>query len=94
MIERDFDPCGLKEDVKKRIFDLTVLWKRCKRRAEKDVGDFGGLFYDLLRAVEHANSMMERTGKSKCYYLSRGLELAPPAQGALGNWFISMALPA
>lgn len=93
IIERDYNQCGLEEDIRKRILDLTLLWKRCKRKSEKDVGGLKTLFYDLLRAVNHANSMEKRTGKPKCYYVGRGLELTPPTPGALGNYFIRMALP-
>ncbi len=26
MIERDYAPCGLEDDIKKRLLDLTLYW--------------------------------------------------------------------
>ena len=88
MIERDYAPCGLEDDIKKRLLDLTLDWERRKEKASKEGKEIGGLkvfFIDVLRAVNQATQNAKRF-KPKCYYLRRGLEIPPSQPGGLGYW--------
>jgi len=49
IIERDFAPCGLKHDVKKRIIKLYEQWKKAKvelkkRELSEDISLFSQTF--------------------------------------------------
>jgi len=93
IIERDYAPCGLEEDIKKRLLDLTLEWERRKENANKENKMIGGLrvvFLDLLRAVNQAKSNTKRFQKPKCYYLKRGLQIKCGEPGWLGNYSCSM----
>lgn len=93
VIDRDYAPCGLKEEVERRLLELTLEWERRKEKADKEGKEIGGLsviLYDLLRATERAESDERRFGKHKCRYLRRGLQLQLGEQGALGNYSLSM----
>ncbi len=89
MIERDYAPCGLEDDIKKRLLDLTLDWERRKEKASKEEKAIGGLnviFIDVYRAVNQAKANEKRFGKPKCYYLRRGLQIPPSQHGGLGYW--------
>lgn len=93
VIERDYAPCGLEEDVKKRLQELTLEWERRKKKADKEGRAIGGLdifFKDVYRAVRQAESNAKRYGKSKCYYLERGLRIPLDKPGGLGYWSLRM----
>ena len=92
MIERDYAPCSLEDDIKKRLLDLTLDWERRKEKASKKGKAIGGLhliFDDVLRAVNQAEQNEKRFGKPRCYYLRRGLEIQPSQHGGLGYWSFS-----
>ncbi len=63
IIEERFVPCGLKNAVEKRIFELFQEWKKRKSEAERKGKTIGGLkviFKDLLRAVNKAEADSKR----------------------------------
>jgi len=93
LIERYYRPCGLEEVVKERIHNLTLLWMRCEEESEKEVGGIRVLFLDIEREVGQAEYLESEKDMPKCVKLRRGLERPPPKRGALGNYFIRMALP-
>lgn len=94
LIEKEFTPCGLEDDVKERLHELTLRWERNKEKASQEGRQVGGLqtlFTDLLRAVGKARADERRFQKrTKCQYLKKWLETPIGEQGALGNWFLSM----
>ena len=93
IIEQDYAPCGLEDDIKKRLLDLTLDWERRKEKASREGKEIGGLnviFMDVYRAVNQATQNQKRFGKPKCYYLRRGLQIQPSQHGGLGYYFIKM----
>ncbi len=93
IIERDYAPCGLEDDIKKRLLDLTLDWETRKEEAGKEGREIGGLralFIDVYRAVNQAKANEKRFGQPKCYYLKRGLQIDPSRRGGLGRWFLTM----
>ncbi len=89
MIERDYTPCGLEDDIKKRLLELTLDWERRKEKAIRESKEIGGLnviFMDVYRAVNQATVNEKRFGKPECYYLRRGLQIPPDQHGGLGYW--------
>ena len=93
MIERDYAPCGLEDDIKKRVLDLTLDWETRKGKASKEGKEIGGLrviFIDVYRAVNQARANEKRFGKPRCYYLRRGLQIEPSRHGGLGYYFSRM----
>lgn len=93
IIERAYAPCGLEQDIKKRLLDLTLEWERRKEKASKEGNTIGGLnviFTDVKRAVNQAKQNEKRFGKPRCYYLRRGLQIQPSEHGGLGYWSIIM----
>lgn len=93
VIERDYAPYGLEEDVKKQLQELTLEWERRKKRADeegKEIGGVGIIFKDIYRAVRQAESNAKIHGKSKCYYLERGLRIPLDKPGGLGYWSLRM----
>ncbi len=92
IIGYDYAPCGLSKAVSTRIDELIVEWRRRRENAANQGRESGGLrviFYDLLRAVKQAQANEERNGRSKCYYLRRGLQIPPAEPGGLGHWSLS-----
>ena len=92
IIEEEYKPCGLENEVKQRIKDILQELERRKRVAQAEGGEIGGhrlIYYDLLRAVGQAKRNSEKYGKPICYYLRRGLERLPTEKGGLGYWFLS-----
>jgi len=92
IIELDYAPCGLEQDIKKRLLDLTLEWERRKEKASKEGKTIGGLnliFTDVYRAVNQAKEN-EKRFEPRCYYLRRGLQIPPSEPGGLGHWFFRM----
>ncbi|RLG02529.1 MAG: hypothetical protein DRN61_06320 [Thaumarchaeota archaeon] len=93
VIERDFAPCGLREEVIERVKELFAEWKRKREKAAREGRTIGGvkvIFYDLLRLVEMARANSERHGKPFCEYLSRALKKSYHEKGGLGYYSIKM----
>jgi len=85
MIEQDYAPCGLEEDVKKRLLELTQELERRGRRG------FNIISVDVFRAVNQAESYEKRFKKrTKCEYLKRGLQIPFNKPGGLGYWTLRM----
>jgi len=92
MIERDYAPCGLEDDIKKRLLGLTLEIERRNEKASKEgkaTRGFNIIFSDVLRAVNLAEQNAKRFGKPKCYYLRQGLQIPPCQPGGLGHWALS-----
>ena len=93
VIARDYAPCGLENDVKKRLRELILEWEKRKKKADKEgrkIGGVGIIFKDIYRAVRQAESNTKRYRKSKCYYLERGLRIPLDKPGGLGYWSLKM----
>lgn len=93
LIEQDYAPCGLEDDLRKRLLELTLEWEKRKAKADGEGRGIGGvnvIFTDVFRAVWKAKSDEERFGKPKCYYLERGLKKQLGESGTLGTWSYSM----
>jgi len=93
VIDRDYAPCGLGDNVKSRLLELTSEWEKRKKKADKEGRAIGGLdifFKEVYRAVRQAESNAKRYGKSKCYYLGRGLRIPFNKPGGLGYWALKM----
>jgi len=76
IIESNFRPCGLEEDIKNRIYELTLQWKRDKEKAEREGREIGGLsmiFKGLLKSWRQAEGLAKRWQKDVCYYLRMSL---------------------
>ena len=59
VIERDFAPCGLREQVVERVKELFAEWQRRYERVVREGRTIGGvkvIFFDLLRLVELARA--------------------------------------
>jgi len=65
MIERDYAPCGLEEDVKKRLLELTQELERRGRRG------FNIISVDVFRAVNQAESYEKRFKKGPNVSISK-----------------------
>lgn len=93
IIEQDYVPCNLENEIKKRLLDLVLDWEKRKEKADREGKEIGGLnllFFDVLRAVNQATGNEKRFGKSKCYYLKRGLQIPSNKRGGFGYWFLTM----
>lgn len=93
LIEKNYAPCGLEDEVKKRLLELTLEWEKRKEKADREgktIGGLGVLRMDVSRAVGKAGSDAKKSGKSKCYYLRQGVQIPVGKPGALGNYFMSM----
>ena len=94
LIENEYKPCGLEQSIKKRLYELILIWEKNKKRATMEGREIGGLqalFTDVLRAVEKARADERRFKKrTKCQYLKKGVETPIGEVGALGNWFLGM----
>lgn len=86
---KEFETCGLKQDVLKRTFEL-VQWLEKQKLEGKQVGGFMIIFYDIERAVEMAKALSEKYHKSKCEYFNKWLRLPFTEQGGLGHWTTMM----
>jgi len=93
LIENEYKPCGLEEDLKERLYELILIWERLKEKASSEGRQIGGLkvlFFDLNRAIEKARADERRfQKKTKCEYLKKGLETPICNPGAFGNYFLS-----
>ena len=74
-IKTEFEPCGLKDDVERRIFELVQEWEKRQAEAEKrgeKIGGLGVIFIDVERAfgkqmqiqrgLEHENANILESG--------------------------------
>lgn len=87
VIEQEYAPCGLEDEIKKRLLELAKEWEKRKKRADEEGRTIGGLriiVRDVFRAVGQAESNMKRFEKPKCYYLRRGLQIPYDESGGLG----------
>ena len=85
----EFEPCGLRGDVERRVLELVQEWEKRKADAERKGKLIGGLEVicsDLLRAVEKAEVDSKNFGKSKCEYFRKWLSLPFTKKGGLGYW--------
>jgi len=82
---KEFDSCGLKQDVLKRIFEL-VQWLEKQKAEGKQVGEFNIIFYDIERTVEMAKTLSKKHGKNECEYYRRWLSLPFTKKKGLGYW--------
>jgi hypothetical protein len=82
---KEFETCGLNEDVMKRIFEL-VQWLEKQKVEDKRVGEFKIIFYDIERAVEMAKALSKKYHKRECEYFKKWLSLSLTEQGGLGHW--------
>jgi len=70
-IKTEFEPCGLKNDVERRIFELVQEWEKHQAEAEKKgkkIGGLGVIFSEVERAVWKADADSKRFGTRKCKY--------------------------
>ncbi|MDH5744631.1 MAG: hypothetical protein OEZ52_13890 [Candidatus Aminicenantes bacterium] len=66
VIARNYTPCGLEDDVKKRLQELTLEWKKRRKKADEEGKKIGGadiIFKDIYRAVRQAESNAKKTWK-------------------------------
>jgi hypothetical protein len=85
----EFERCGLKQEVLKRIFEL-VQWLEEQKTEGKQVGEFKIIFYDIERAVEMAKALSKKYRNSECEYYRRWLSLHFTEEGGLGHWTTMM----
>lgn len=71
---KEFESCGLKQNVLKRILEL-VQWLEKQKAEGIWTGDFQIIFKDLLRAVDSAESLSKKYNKDKCEYFRKWLSL-------------------
>jgi hypothetical protein len=86
---KEFETCGLKEDVLKRIFDL-VQWLEKQKLEGKQVGEFMIICYDIRRAVELAEALSKKYRKRECEYFKKWLSLPFAEKGGLGHYTMIM----
>lgn len=92
-IKTEFESCGLKDDVERRIFELVQEWEKRQAEAEKrgeKIGGLGVIFIDVERAVWKADADSKRFGTRKCKYFRRWLSLPFTKSGGLGYWALQM----
>jgi len=92
-IKTEFEPCGLKDDVESRIFELVQEWEKRQAEAEErgeKIGGLGVIFIDLERAVWKADADSKRFGTQKCKYFRNWLSLPFSKPGGLGYWTLQM----
>jgi len=90
---KEFEACGLGEEVRKRILELVQEWERRKNEADKKGKQIGGLqviFMDLERAFWKAKADSKKSGKSMCEYFEKGLSIPFYKKGGLGYWSTRM----
>lgn len=69
MIEHDYAPCGLEEDIKKRLLDLTLELEKLGK-IDKEGKGVRIISKGVHWAVGSAKKKAEETGKPQCYYLN------------------------
>jgi hypothetical protein len=90
---KEFEPCGLRGDVERRILELVQEWEKRKADGERKGKLIGGLetiCMDLLRAVKKAEADSKNFGKNKCEYFRKWLSLPFTEKGGLGYWASQM----
>lgn len=76
IIENDIKSCGLEEDFKNRIYELTLQWERLEEKAEREGREIGGLsviFKRLLKSWRQAGGLAKTYKKDVCHYLRMSL---------------------
>lgn len=76
ILEEDIRSCGLEEEFKNRLYELTLDWERRKEKAETEGREIGGLkvmFMGLLKSTEQAIGLARRYNKDVCHYLRMSL---------------------
>jgi len=92
-VKTEFEHCGLKDDVERRIFELVEEWEKRQAEAEErgeKIGGLGLIFIDVERAVWKANADSKRFGTPKCKYFRKWLNLPFTQPGGLGYWALQM----
>jgi len=77
ILENDFKPCGLENELKKELYDLTLDWERRKEEAEREKRQIGGLmviFHGLMKSWRQAEGLAKKYNKNVCCYLKMSLE--------------------
>jgi len=70
---KEFETCGLKEDVLKRIFEF-VQWLEKQKLESREVGGVMIIPLDLKRAINLAKKLAEKH-KSECEYYREWLSI-------------------
>ncbi len=83
---KEFEVCGLKEGVLKRISEL-VQWLEKQKAEGKGVGEFETICLDIKRAVKLARTY----GKDGCKYFRRWLSKHFTEKGGLGYYTYVMS---
>lgn len=83
---KEFEVCGLKEEVLRRISEL-VQWLEKQKAEGKRVGGFGIICIDIRRAVELAKTY----DKDECEYFRRWLSKPFTEKGGLGYFTYVMS---
>jgi len=77
IIENDFRPCGLEDEIKDSIFKLTFRWEKLKEQANLEGREIGGLqiiFTGILKSAMQAEGLARRYDKDVCYYLRMSVQ--------------------
>jgi len=77
ILENNFRPCGLDDEIKTELYDLTIEWEKWKEKADKEKREIGGLmviFYGLMKLWRQAEGLAEKYNKNVCHYLRMSLE--------------------
>jgi hypothetical protein len=83
IIEADFKPCGLDQDVKKQLLDLVLDWeKKCNVPFTSVKGAFNSAYRIAREATELSGGDLRGDQNRKCHYLRMKLE-----KGELQRWF-------
>ena len=86
---KEFERCGLRDDVERRIFELVQEWEKRNSYAEKKgklIGGLGTIYMDLKRAVRKADTDSKKFGTQNCEYFRKWLSLPFTERGGLGYW--------
>lgn len=76
ILEDSIRSCGLEEDFRNRLYELTLDWERLKEKAEREGREIGGLmviFMGLLKSTEQAIGLAKKFNKDVCHYLRMSL---------------------
>jgi len=77
IIREDYKPCGLENEIKEQLYDLTLEWERRKEKAEREKREIGGLmviFYGLMKSWRQAEGLSKKYNKDTCHYLRMSFE--------------------
>jgi hypothetical protein len=83
IIETDFKPCGLDQEIKKQLLDLVLEWeKKCNVPFTSAVGAFNSVYRMEREAAKLSGGDYGGDQQRKCYYLRIKLE-----KRELQSWF-------